>query len=692
MVTSLSVFRQGAAAPHHRGMPPSPKPTLPPPVLAVDPMLPLPERRSRREQGAAPGAPTTTGQLRRGARVAAPPADQDLSTLRHAAQAEVVSPRSKSPPAGPPGTGGDEWHNHVYDRVQRLETERSLLQRQLAQTRAEERRVEGECLELRVWNKELEGRLANLPEVTHLSGAVQRVSFEAAAQENEDLRKQLSAYAVEIDVLRREKLTLTSARADAQTCVETLEGSNQELQRRCIELDDAVERRDALASQLAESQVAVETLRRSNEEMERRCAQLNGLLDIEVDMRRQAEDSNRDVRSELDVVSGSLQHARGRDAETRVATLHHEERENARKDQLLFDLQDLVESLHASISSLMERYVTQTREFDQFVVAVQHSHSGCLEELDEARHVVQRVEHCVIASHEAASEAGVGWRASSAEAVSQAYAQAKEEFAEHNRQHEQKHHETQDILIDLHSRLGLAQERAESCEEQLRVFESTKRPRKVAKDPVAAKLDRLRENMVVQEMKVIHEGALILKVHDKNHKRDARFVRVLGSTMQLKWNKSQPSEGGMLKQLSSSSWSTLDLYDVIRIDYGCMSRACVIHDDVLPWLCFSLYTARRSYDFICPDEDLIRCFVVGISRLCAWAAGAVRTRRQFLCLKGWCKVEESCFRRNVTRGAALAQAIVAAQKKGTKVKCVLSGIAKAGNGAIRPRGSRSSRS
>merc|ERR1711988_344058 len=110
--------------------------------------------------------------------------------------------------------------------------------------------------------------------------------------------------------------------------------------------------------------------------------------------------------------------------------------------------------------------------------------------------------------------------------------------------------------------------------------------------------------------------------------------------MLLRWCKPPGSRLSVARRGDSH----LDLYEVIRIDYGSMARAAVIFNDVHPWHCFSLCTIRRSYDFICHDDFAVRACVLAISRLCGWAAGAVPTRHAFECQKGWCKVNEYCVR------------------------------------------------
>merc|ERR1711974_539513 len=84
---------------------------------------------------------------------------------------------------------------------------------------------------------------------------------------------------------------------------------------------------------------------------------------------------------------------------------------------------------------------------------------------------------------------------------------------------------------------------------------------------------------------------------------------------------------------------------------GSMARASVIHkgaSDEPPWQCFTLYTIKCPYDFICPSEETARCFVLSISRMCHWAAGAMPTRHAFETAKAWCKLQERGYRERKT--------------------------------------------
>jgi hypothetical protein len=152
----------------------------------------------------------------------------------------------------------------------------------------------------------------------------------------------------------------------------------------------------------------------------------------------------------------------------------------------------------------------------------------------------------------------------------------------------------------------------------------------------------------------LHQGALLEKVHDRNCRREPRVVVVLADEMQMRWSKDLQANS---THVTSRYQSSLDLYEVIRIHYGSMARACVLHTDIPPWRCFSLHTPRRSYDFCCPDEETVQRFVLGLSRLCDWASGTIATRRRFLSLRGWCKLEDFCFREQISLGRLFLDAL-----------------------------------
>merc|ERR1712238_228131 len=134
-----------------------------------------------------------------------------------------------------------------------------------------------------------------------------------------------------------------------------------------------------------------------------------------------------------------------------------------------------------------------------------------------------------------------------------------------------------------------------------------------------------------------------------------RFVAVHNDVRQLKW--CHPPGPANAKDKS------LALDSVIGICYGKASRCAVLFPNASPWLCFSLQTVDRSFDFICQDESAIQNFMLTLSRHCARAHGAIKSRSCFLALKGWCKVQSFCDKRSISPACALKQAIRAVGKE-----------------------------
>ncbi|CAJ1408003.1 unnamed protein product [Effrenium voratum] len=189
------------------------------------------------------------------------------------------------------------------------------------------------------------------------------------------------------------------------------------------------------------------------------------------------------------------------------------------------------------------------------------------------------------------------------------------------------------------------------CQAQLEKLkaELEKRIRR-PKGRVTARLLRNLESNIAREMCDARQGFVIQKVTEKHGKTEVRRVAVCPSTSRLKWCHARECLG--------ESSKTLDLTVVQKIEYGPGSRAFKLYPEASPWLCFSLITAERSYDFISSNENSARCFVLSISRLCEGKAdGGFRSRRQFESAKGWCKLKTGCQRRGSTMQKAILSAL-----------------------------------
>lgn len=142
-------------------------------------------------------------------------------------------------------------------------------------------------------------------------------------------------------------------------------------------------------------------------------------------------------------------------------------------------------------------------------------------------------------------------------------------------------------------------------------------------------------------MVFVRDGCVLDKVNERSGRRQARFVAASGADLVLRWSKGSKRLGARPSQL--------DLSEVTRIEYGLSARSFVLYArTALPWLCFSLYNTRRSFDFICPDEQVAQCFLLVLSRLCRRAAGGMESRERYLRQRAWLKVRYQAALENQT--------------------------------------------
>jgi len=218
------------------------------------------------------------------------------------------------------------------------------------------------------------------------------------------------------------------------------------------------------------------------------------------------------------------------------------------------------------------------------------------------------------------------------------------------------------LRIDLaHEQKRLASKREEYKDtltmENLRALKFSEEVERQAADGEARKIARQQRAMLRHLDRGIADeffracqlGNWLTKVRLGKRKKEWRFAKVFDSEKELRWSRSD--------KLRSRGTTVLDLEEVLQIDYGQNARGHYLYSDIPAWLCFSLYTTRRTYDFICPDEDVARIFIVSISRLISCTLGALPTRRLFICAMAWIKIDDYCSRNASTRGLMFLEAI-----------------------------------
>lgn len=450
------------------------------------------------------------------------------------------------------------------------------------------------------------------------NGLFQQVkAASVAAKENEDLRKQLAAYAVEVDTLREENEKIELSRREAEEAVQMLTGERQDMRAQVEKLECKQEAWEKLERQYRE---AVQNL----------------------------EDQACDSKASMD-----------ENAKADIEKMHLEVSQERQRSQALASS---FKVLQEAYTKLQEGFILQTREYGNFASHGKEQLRQLHEQLQTMRRestdqaeLIATLESQLHEARQKHNDSLQLWQEHASHRASEmqlGVAEAAEERAERLQAQES----LKQMKVEFQKERELTEEQLASetairqkLEEELGRRDRAQRERNINRerrlemDRPRLRLERALERNIARDMFELHQGAILEKVHERNCRREQRMVVVLADQMQMRWSKD-------LRSRSSRSQSRLDLYEVIRIHYGSMARACVLHTEVPPWLCFSLQTPRRSYDFCCPDEETVQAFVLGLSRLCDWASGKIATRSRFVSLRGWCKLEDYCFHEQISLG------------------------------------------
>jgi len=515
-----------------------------------------------------------------------------------------------------------EWGENLYQEVGKLEQEKDRVGRSLAESEIAKQKLDLELDQMRSRCKDLE-RLVR-------SGDTSSSNSAEMQQENAELRKQLAAYAVEIDVLREEREVGQNALRESQEAVQHL----------TIERDGFVR--------------SLQEVERSHHDKEKHCQQLETILNTHGDEKMKLEGELHKTMSELGVVGSSLQLIQEQGTDThRHAELAVAEAERVahEKDQRIVALVDVIQPLRDQLTTLQDNYVKQTREFGTFIQKVRQRQQLAEQTINTAGQSIQ--EHMKDAEElprllQQLTEASKGWEQGNQASLSAMHKSQKDlqsELDQTKEHHKQTREEQRRLQSDL-QRQGSEEKRK--------------------RDTRKARLkQRFNMNICASMAKACHNANLLMKVNEKGNKKEYRRVIVDEDSMRLKWVKHPYNFG--------RGESYVELDRIIFICFGCRTRASTLFpasrkDGVVPWRCFSVYTVDRSYDFICRDEEEAECYVLSISRLCArltgWSIpGSMHTHAQFVCATAWCKVENLCRLERKTLPAALVDALSQAARK-----------------------------
>jgi len=682
-----------------------------------------------------------------------------------------------------------QWGSSLFREVDILEKDKRRLEGLLATAQEQQGRCQADLEHARSKCQELEQRNSELERFKETQQTLE-LELRSVSDQNADLRKQLAAYAAEVD----ESLSLQE---ELKRVLDQNQHLRKQLAAYAVEIDESRNEHERTKCELHHFQEAAHYMAEERQSLladakdraqQLRIDQLQRCSGSEASAKEPAgvgavpgpEKPQEGTEDALTTSSGPVEEAAtgstcaspagsirpadevpafsfgppvsalaGSICRADMVQNRGAEVEAARNAELAQTLQDL----RSAYATLQESYVAQIQDFSRFVAAVKTCKDQTAadwqtakEQLGDYEQLSRSIRLLIANSQQGAGRSGrsANGTASGTEIVQDGkklwqdgenlWRDGKEtwqdgenlyqdlgcsELFQDGKETERKT-SAEDVLrlqnTKLKDQLKAEQKQHADCRKELTklkapvIARNKKREERLAKSPEQAILQSCLDHNIAWEMRMSQRGFEFEKVHERNHKREPRFVALFPEEMLLKWRKPQ----------SQSFTSTLDIWELIRIDYGTLAKPCVIYDQVQPWLCFSLYTVRRSYDFICPSneadvaskrltcpkghplefhkgdrgncycdgcerekvvgadvwkcqkceydlcarcatnprEDAVQCLVLAISRLARWAKGAVSSKRQFVALKGWCKVEDYCMRRRITLAQAFREAIM----------------------------------
>eukprot|EP00916_Digyalum_oweni_P006807 GHVL01011645.1.p2 GENE.GHVL01011645.1~~GHVL01011645.1.p2 ORF type:complete len:627 (-),score=99.76 GHVL01011645.1:4136-6016(-) len=488
-----------------------------------------------------------------------------------------------------------DWGESLYKELEVVTKTKQALQRKLESEIEQKKILEDQHWQLVDKCTQLETAVRNQssPETRML---VEK--HKIATEENADLRKQLEAYAQEIDKLRAEedeqavsnRSSLKTERDSALRDTKTMEAQIDLLKESVSKMEEAV------ATEQKKSKTFSDGLKSAHVELD----------EVRSDLKR------------LEVEKGDLEEAN--------LKLNEELKKSyavqSTNDDSLRRYSSLVTKMQATLSSQNQDYHDTVFGFRSLIPPIT---CMCDTVEDQVSKMIEKSEN---------KDLEKPHKATGAERK-----QIKKLLKERERLREQTEEDAKHLTDEIQRLTNIV----EQLSRELRAKEE--KPFKFGARGVPS-----RPKNCLKELKVIFGGTLLQKASfkSKGHKRMERYLQV--SDGFLKWGKKQ--------QKTSKS---LPLESVRRIEYGTFNQAKVWNPDdqtERPYRCFSLYTAQRSYDFIAMTDNDCLCWVIGIGILTkSWSNADVLTRGGFLWRRAIMKLDIHCKRRNITRADLLLEAI-----------------------------------
>eukprot|EP00930_Biecheleria_cincta_P044024 TRINITY_DN30202_c0_g1_i1.p1 TRINITY_DN30202_c0_g1~~TRINITY_DN30202_c0_g1_i1.p1 ORF type:complete len:684 (+),score=121.59 TRINITY_DN30202_c0_g1_i1:83-2134(+) len=355
--------------------------------------------------------------------------------------------------------------------------------------------------------------------------------------------------------------------------------------------------------------LASQQLQQEVESLQQECAGLREQLLGEARRRAQAEQR---LEIEAEALQTSFENSRDHNLEGWQHELRAAEATIVEKDKKLQAYKVLTQDLHAMVTELQQLLVDQARGFSKFILSVREhiakdtrkkAAMNPEDEIASYQRSLQDICHLLLQAEKAS-----GYHFGQSTKLQLALEEAKAQHGEHVENLRNKELERKQNRMLRHSEINEPNLLKEMAEVTEGVSAS------VVKNGGVLQRCQLR----VREVQVSAE---------EDEQKEA---------LQLSWFRGSDLEPEGSCQLDK----------IILIGYGFASRAPVLCPKAAPEDCFSVYTATKTFDFVCPGVHEVGAILTVLSRLCArvkgWpVAGSLSTRSKFLSARGWCKVQRT---------------------------------------------------
>jgi len=526
-----------------------------------------------------------------------------------------------------------EWGESLYKEVARLEKENERLEGDVRNERSEAAELKDtntvltqKCVVLENALKDPSGRAATNSKDLLAGAATESVT----AAEQSDLRKKLSASAAEIESLRKQNAAAMDALRQAQ----------QASQQRVLERDSYF--------------LTVEELENNFQRLQEKYTLAEGTLQNANETKKNLEDRLHESALELDVMCASLKLAR-REAETHVLRLEGMERASKEKHELIAHLKEMIEPLQSTFMKMQQSYAQQTKEYSAFVEEVHTRQKDAHDSLETAKNEILVLETVT-------------------ERLRTELVQMKAEFAKNHSSLQEQLEAEKEGRTQQQQELDLVRAEWEKERQATDLLISEKREQLTSlkttlnnmSERRTGKPKNAKDTNFAKEVTLGKLGVTMEKIGSAKAKDETKSTKVVTidvSTGTMSYKKSSGMFGG--------GTTSVALTDVIHFEWGLSSRAYVVASkkglykpgSLKPWLCISIYTKDRSFDFIVVDdkaqtgEEALRTVVLSLSAACVNCSGMMKTRGQFILKKAMMKIDDQCRWKNVTRGALVYAAL-----------------------------------